>query len=143
MSISSQMQNQNAAVTYRRLCNSATGAGSLNEGEIRALKVYCFALVGKWSNEVARTLKRGRFRDARGTQTRLFESLAARLVAAWQADTKFRKRRRRQLRAQGLACNLHRQSLVDLLQLAERLKNVHAPASVVTKPASSFRAWGV
>ena len=116
---------------YRRLCNLVSALPSLDDGEVRALKIHCFALVGKWSKEVCRDLKRGRVRSARSTQARLFESLAARLVAAWQADTKFRTRQRRQFRARAIAPNLRPQSLPDIWQLAEQLENIHAPASVV------------
>jgi len=142
MSISSQKLNrvsQNAAIVYRRLCNPAIGAHSLNEKEVRSLKTYCFALISKWSVSVAHDVRRGRFRDARRLQVRLFESPAARLVAAWQADAKIRKRRRRQLRARGAVSVLRPQRFADVWQLAEQLSNARAPASaiILEKPKRS------
>jgi hypothetical protein len=110
---------------HRRLCNSAAVAESLSNAEIRLLKTHCFKLVGKCWTDIARARERGRPRDAQRVQARLLEGPSARLVAAWQADEKFRRRQRR------VVCHLPPQSFPDIWQLSEQLKNPNATASVV------------
>lgn len=140
-------RNGSAAILYRRLCNRAAVAHSLDGAEVEELKVHCFALVADLSREIVRELQHKRPRAARRAQVRLFESLAARLVAAWQAAAKFQKRHRRELRARGLVPLLRPQSFSNIWILAEQLKNVRAPASVTiyrrTKRSGGFRTLHV
>lgn len=147
MSIYTQMQTRTVVRTapdiYRGLSCGRIDPASLHEMEKDALKHHCRHLVRKWSMQVVEERRRGRTRIARRHQRHLFESLASRLVAAWQADRKARRRQRRQQRKQGKTPISARTNFVHVWRVAERLKNVHAPASVVVytepKPKGGFR----
>ncbi|WP_354049088.1 reverse transcriptase domain-containing protein [Bradyrhizobium sp. LB12.1] len=96
-------------------------------------------LVRRWSKEAAREHRCGRKRVARQYQTRLFESLASRFVAACQAEWKVRRRERQQQRASGRAPASVPVNFARVWRIAERLGDPRAPASVVilTEPKKS------
>ncbi|WP_354206426.1 MULTISPECIES: reverse transcriptase domain-containing protein [unclassified Bradyrhizobium] len=128
---------------YRGLCCARLDPTSLNEAENDALKRHCLELVRRWSKEATREHRRGRTRVARQYQTRLFESLASRFVAACQAEWKVRRRQRQQQRAIGRKPASVRVNFARAWRTAERLADPRAPASAIVhaepKKSGGFR----
>jgi hypothetical protein len=121
-------RSRKASDIYQALCCSRIDPANLSEAECNELMHYCMEIVENWSSEAVRERRRGRPRIARQYQTRLFENLASRLVAAWLADRKTRRGHRRKQRLQGRVpvvrvTAMERQQIKDEISFAQRLAN--------------------
>jgi hypothetical protein len=123
-----------AAVIYRGLSRSEIDPASLTVWEIEGLRLHCKRLVRKLQSKAGREWERGRNRIAGRYQTELFEGLAPRLVAAWDAhrDTEAKRKRAKQ------PTMPPEHAFPHVWDLAVRLKNPHATSVAFrrTKPKS-------
>src|SRR5258708_32051762 len=136
-----RISGQAADQSVRDLRMADIDPGRVTIEESRALIACCKGIVKKLQAKIRQERKRGRHRIARRYQTELWEGLPARLVAASEGYRKIEARRRRAM----LAPTPPERVYLAISNLAERLKNVHAPSTafrrIKQKPKGGYREF--